>query len=386
MPDLTTPEFLQNKSTDEIHQQMIDALPADLDVSQGGHAWNLTRPTALIAAEICEFILPEVIKLIFPDYAYGEYLDYHAKTRNITRLAATAATGEITVTGRAGTIIPAGSLFSTESVNDEPSVDYQTTEEAEIPQEGTVTIPIECTQTGVIGNTQAGMITLVSSRISGLTGVINEEDVSGGTEAESDDSLRERISEYDKSLGMSFVGNPGDYKRWARSVDGVGDATIISAVDNTGEVTIILTDAAGNPATEDLCEDVYNYIMMPDDPVNRRAPIGAHLTVIPPDTMPISIKATIELVTGGSITAVQDAYRERIALYLSTAIEEGEVKYTQVAAILADIDGVNDFKDLQIGAKTEGGEVTYGTANLPITSYQLPTVDEDDLIFTEGTV
>lgn len=386
MPDLTTPEFLQNKSTDDIHQQMIDALPADLDVSQGGHAWNLTRPTALIAAEICEFILPEVIKLIFPDYAYGEYLDNHAKTRNIYRLQATAATGEITVTGQVGTVIPAGSLFSTESINDIPSVDYRTTEEAEIPESGTVTIPIECTQTGIIGNTQAGMISIVASRISGITGVINEEDVSGGTEVETDKSLQERVSEYDMSLGMSFVGNPGDYKRWARSVNGVGDATIIAAQDNTGEVTIILTDAAGNPATEDLCEDVYNYIMMPDDPVSRRAPIGAHLTVIPPTTMPISIKATIELTVDGNLTGIKEAYLTQIALYLSTAIEEGEVKYTQVCAILADIEGVNDFKDLQLGAKDEEGQVTYGTVNVPITSYQLPTVDEEDLIFTTGTV
>lgn len=386
MPELETPEFLQNKSTDEIHKQMIDALPADLDVSQGSHAWNLTRPTALISAEICEFILPEVIKLIFPDYAYGEYLDYHAKTRNITRLAATAATGEITITGDEGIEIPEGSIFSTESVNDEPSVDYRTTEAAEIPASGTVKIPIECTQTGVIGNTQAGMISIVASRISGITGVINEDDISGGTEAESDDSLRERISEYDKSLGMSFVGNPGDYKRWAKSVDGVGEATIISAVDNTGEVTIILTDAAGAPATEELCEDVYNYIMMPDDPINRRAPIGAHLTVIPPETMPISIKATIELEADAVLTAVQDAYLEQIALYLQTAIEEKEVKYTQIAAILSATAGVNDFKDLLIGTKGEGGNVAYGATNLPITSYQLPTVDEDDLIFTAGTV
>lgn len=386
MPELETPKFLQNKSTDEIHKQMIDALPADLDVSQGSHAWNLTRPTALISAEICEFILPEVIKLIFPDYAYGEYLDYHAKTRNITRLAATAATGEITITGDEGIEIPEGSIFSTESVNDEPSVDYRTTEAAEIPESGTVKIPIECTQTGVIGNTQAGMISIVASRISGITGVINEDDISGGTEAESDDSLRERISEYDKSLGMSFVGNPGDYKRWAKSVDGVGEATIISAVDNTGEVTIILTDAAGAPATEELCEDVYNYIMMPDDPINRRAPIGAHLTVIPPETMPISIKATIELEADAVLTAVQDAYLEQIALYLQTAIEEKEVKYTQIAAILSATAGVNDFKDLLIGTKGEGGNVAYGATNLPITSYQLPTVDEDDLIFTAGTV
>lgn len=386
MAVFTTPEFLQNRSVNDIHRAMIGALPADLDVSEGGHAWNLTRPTALVSAEILEYILPEVIKLIFPDYAYGEYLDSHAKARNITRRAATSATGEITVTGKQGTKIPEGSIFSTESINDDPSINYRTIESAEIPAEGTITIPIECTETGVIGNTQAGMITIVSSKISGLTSIINESEISGGTEAETDDSLRERIAEYDQSLGNSYVGNPGDYKRWAKSVDGVGEATVISAVDNTGEVTIILTDSEGKPATEILCESVYNYIMMPDDPANRRAPIGAHLTVTPPETMAISVKATVELTSDASLEPVKEAYLAAITAYLPTAIDEKEVKYTQMAAILAKTPGVNDYKDFQIGIKEDSEPISYGTANIPITSYQLPTVDGEDLILSNGTV
>ena len=105
---------------------MKKILPADLDVSEGSHSWNLTRPTALIAAEICEFILPEVIKLIWPSFAYSTFLDYHAETRAMARLEPTAATGEITITGKPETVIPAGSLFAVPSVNNEPSIDYET--------------------------------------------------------------------------------------------------------------------------------------------------------------------------------------------------------------------------------------------------------------------
>lgn len=75
---------------------------------------------------MCEFVLPEVIKLIFPEWSYGTFLDEHAKGRGITRRAATAAIGKITITGTAGAVIPAGSLFSTASVNGEPSVDFKT--------------------------------------------------------------------------------------------------------------------------------------------------------------------------------------------------------------------------------------------------------------------
>ena len=385
MADFVVPAFLQNRSTDEIHAIMKEILPDDIDISEGSHTWNFTRPTALVAAMLCEYALPEVIKLIFPEWSYSEFLDGHAKARSMTRKAATAATGEITITGKPETEIPAGSLFATASVNDEPSVDYETMEDAVIPEGGTVTVKVQCTQTGTVGNTTANTVVLVGSKITGITAVTNEEAITGGVEGETDESLIERILEYDRTQGESFVGCPADYKRWATSVPGVGEATIISAQDDTGLVRIILTDANGAPATEDLCEAVYNYIMRPDDPGTRLAPVNALLQVEPPATLYISIKATVELKGEATIEAVKADFLSRIALYLPTALDEGEVKYTRVAAVLAATEGANDFTDLEIGIK-EGDTVTYGTGNIPITTIQLPAVSEDDLVLTTGTV
>lgn len=385
MADFAIPDFLLGHSTDEVHKRMKTILPADLDLSEGGHAWNFTRPTALVVAELCEFVLPEVIKLIFPEWSYGEFLDEHGKSRGITRRAASAATGTLTITGDAKTIIPARSLFSTAAVNDEPSVDYQTLEAVEIPSSGSVTVDIQCTQTGAVGNTGENTIVLVSSRITGITAVINEDAVTGGTEEESDASLIERIMDYDRSQSDSFVGSVADYKRWATSVVGVGSATIIPAQDDTGLVTIIITDANGDPATEQLCTAVYNYIMSPDDPETRRAPVNAFISVEPPATMAIGIRATVELKGDTTLEAVRDAYMAQLALYLPVALDEGEIKYTRVAAALAAVEGANDFSGLQIGLKS-GSSVSYGTSNIAITSNQLPTIDPDDLVLVAGTV
>lgn len=385
MADFITPAFLQNRSVDEIHALMKSILPADIDISEGGHEWNMTRPTALVVAEICEFILPEVIKLIFPEWSYGEFLDGHAKTRNITRRAATAATGEVTVTGAAKTTIPAGSMFSTASINDEPSVDYISTEAATIPESGTIDIKIQCTQSGVIGNTAANTIILVSSKLTGVNSVTNAEALTGGTEEESDESLQRRISEYDKSQGDNYIGNPSDYKRWAESVAGVGEATIIPAQDTSGTVTIILTDANGAPATELLCEQVYNYIMSPSAPGERLAPINAVLSVEAPSTMEIGISATIELEESYNIEAVKTNFLANLAIYLPSAMEAGEIKYTSIHAVLHDTDGVNDFKDLKIGIKADGS-VSYGTSNIPIEATKLPTISAEDLILQSGSV
>lgn len=385
MAEFVTPDFLKSHSPEEVFALMKTTLPADLDLSAGGHAYNLTMPTALVVSELCEFILPEVIKLIFPEWAYGEFVDYHARVNGMARRSAIASSGEITITGVPKTVIPAGSMFSTTAVNGEPSVDYITLEAATIPDSGTLTVDIECVQTGTVGNTDPGTIVHVSSRLTGITSVTNEKEVTGGAEGENDESLISRIVEFNKNLGESYVGSAYDYRRWAMSVPGVGSATVISAKDTSGLVTIVITDANGDPATEQLCSTVYNYIMRPDNPYDRLAPTNALLAVEPPATMRISIKATVELTEEATMEAVKTAYMAQLALYLPVALSDGEIKYSRVWAALSATDGVNDFSGLQIGLKN-GETVTYGTSNIAITSNQLPVIEADDLLLASGTV
>lgn len=383
MADFSIPDFLQNSSVDDIYEKMREIIPTDIDTSQGSHTWNFLRPTALVVSEVCEYILPRVVQLIFPATSYGEYLDAHATVRGMTRRAATAASGEITITGAANTAIPAGSVFSTVSANqDDPSVSYATLAPATIPSTGSVTVDVQCTQTGTIGNTSENTVILLSSRINGITSVTNTAAITGGTDVETDAALQARIEEYDRTQGDSFTGNVSDYKRWAMSVDGVGSATIIPANDNTGLVTIVLTDSNGDPATEQLCNAVYNYIMSPDAPDARLAPVNAYLEVEPPTTIAITISATVELEDDATVDSVKTAFRTALTSYMPEAESDGEIKYTKVAAILSATEGVNDFKDLLIGES--GG--TPATDNISIESTELPTISADDITLTSGTV
>lgn len=385
MSEFVIPEFLKNHSTDEIHAKMKEILPKDIDLSAGRHEWFMTRPTALIAAYLCEYILPEVIKVFSPQWSYSIYLDEHAKSRRITRRAATAASGDLTITGVPNTVIPAGALFSTAAVNDEPSVDYKTLETVTIPESRSVTVAIQCTQTGIIGNTSIDTIVLVSGRSTGITAVTNETAITGGTETEDDESLRARIDAYDKALGNSFTGCVSDYERWALEVDGVGGVSVIPAQDDSGLVTLIITDTNGDPATENLCTAVYNHIVRPDNPKARLTNVNAHLAVVPPSTISIGVKATVELEENATLDAVRAAFLTNLAQYLPEALEDKEVKYSRVWAVLSATEGVNDFTGLQIGEKNNGS-VTYGTSNIAITSSELPTVAAADLILTAGTV
>lgn len=371
--DFPIPSFLQNRSVDEIHREMLDIIPDDNDKSQGQHAWNYTRPTALEAAYFCQMILPEAIRLIFPQYSYGEYLDLHAETIGFYRKKAQAAVGFLDITGKAGTVIPSGSVFSTARVNDSPSIDFTTTEDAVIPDEGLVSVPIQAVETGLIGNVLAESIILKATRLDGITSVTNPLPITGGTEDESDESLKTRIKAYQQSQEYSFVGSPADYKRWAESVDGTGTAVIIPAADLTATVTIILTDQNGTPASSQLCRRVYDHIMSPDEPLLRLAPVGAALSVVPPEASVLEITAVVKLTGTHSLEAIEQAFVYELQNNLSAIADDGEIIYTRIAAVLSRVPGVADYKNLLLDG---------GSDNIPITVWQLPTIDGDAVHLT----
>ena len=377
MADFIEPSFLQNMDIETIHKRMLNNLQPDIDKSEGGMAWDLTFPTAYEISFFAEFFMIEAIKMIFPMFCggYDDVMDYHASGRGITRKPAAYAVGELTITGDNETVIPAGTEFSTVSVDDEENIVFYTTQDAVIT-DTSVKVPIMAAVAGTVGNVEAGTIILKQNSISGIKSAINEEATTGGTEEETTESLQARIVEYDKTQWQSFVGNVSDYKRWALSVLGTGNAVVVPAQDDSGLVTIILTDTNGDPATTKLCTDVYNYIMSPDYPENKLAPIGAKLSVLPPSTVYITVSAIVELDGTVSIDDIKTNYIEKMKSYLSgTAADESEIKYTKVGSILSNIAGVKDYKSLKLND---------GTSNVAVLNTQIAVCNS--ITLTTGEV
>lgn len=381
MAEFTLPSFLENHSVDENYEKMMSIIPADIDKSEGSHTWNMTIGTAYFGAYFAEFIIPEALKLIWPMYSenHAKAMEDHAKTRGLVRRSATQASGELTITGAAGTEIPAGTMFTTTSVDDEPAVEFVTTAYAKIGPDESVTVDILAVSAGKIGNVAENTIILKANKITGITGCTNKKEITGGTEQETIESLQARINEYDAMQGMSFVGSPSDYKRWAMSVDGVGNAIVIGAEgdDDSGLVTIVLTDSNGDPASELLLTSVYDYIMRPDTPSERLAPINAYLSVIPPETIELNIAVTIELEEEVSIEDVKTNLLAALKTYLAEAAEAHEIRWTKIGSVISKVTGVADYKDLLVNGDT---------ANIAIADTQVAVVEEDNLNLTTGKV
>lgn len=376
MAELTIDDvsFLQGQDADSIHKEMLASLPDALDKTEGGFADDFTRPTALRLAKFAEQDILNAIACIFPPTSYGSFLDSHGKSRGIYRKEATKAYGHVQVTAKAGTTIPVGTIFTT--IADEyaeyvefVSVTSGITESDTEP----IDLEVEAVLTGTEGNVSAGAITLLGSNINGVSSVYNEEATSGGSDIEDDDSLRERIDQFDKNKNVSYVGSNSDYERWALEVPGVGTAVCIPAQDDTGLVTLVITDANGAPANEQLCLAVYNHIQSPNDRKARLANVNARLSVIPPATLELVVAATIELAYGAVLETVKSAFVSALQQYLLSC--NGEIKYSKVWSILSSTPGISDLNNLLVNG---------GTSNIAVGEDDLPNITTVTL--TEGVV
>ena len=62
-PEFTKPDFLEDNTAEEIHERMMEDLPADIDDMPGGFPFDFTMPAALEKAELIEFYLVRTVMI-----------------------------------------------------------------------------------------------------------------------------------------------------------------------------------------------------------------------------------------------------------------------------------------------------------------------------------
>lgn len=365
------PEFIKNEDTETILARMFNILPETMSKEENGWISDLFLPVAIEHARAIEFVLIEAIKNIVPKYSYGSTLLRHAETRKIERRKASYAKAVLKIMGVKDTVIPKGFEFSTVSSAEEEGIIFISDEDYTIPENGEIYINVTCLTSGTIGNVAAETIILMLKPIEGIKLVVNESLAYDGFDEETEDSLRQRIIEYDLTQGVSFIGSAADYRRWALEVEGVGGAKVISAKDDTGTVTIILSDTERQPVSEELCREVYNHIMRPDFPYERLAPVNALIDVISVLAMNIEISAEVVLEDEYTIDIVKPVFIKNLKDYFAGDSLLTEVKYAEIGAILINTDGVSDYKNLLVNG---------GVSNISVRTEYVPVVSEDKVI------
>lgn len=365
IPEFKAPSFLNDQDAETIHKRMMKELPPDIDDTEGGFPWDFTKPTALEKAEMLEFHLVETLKIMFPMWAVDEWLDLHAKGNGTERKPANPASGTLVITGVSGTTIPAGFKFAAPAVGDTPAIEYQTKDKYTIGEDGTVALQVTATEAGIKGNVPAGTVSLMMTPIKGITSITNQDPITGGTEQEGNDELRGRIDEMDATSEASFVGSDGDYKRWAEEVPGVGTALPMPEWAGPGTVKVVVIDANGQPANQAIIDAVYNNIMRPDDRIQRKAPIGATVTIVAPTAKEIDYTLLLEIEAGETQATVLERFKAQLQTYYIEAKKEGVVRYTRIGSILTNTSGVKDYTGLTINGGT--ANIILGEDEYPVT-------------------
>jgi len=266
MPDL--PEYLTEQTEDAIRQRMLDALPDDLNKTEGDYIWDSLDPMAIELA-LAAIWAQEVLRRGFASTTFGSYLDLRCEEHGITRKAAVKATGTaakgnpLTINGTSGTVVAKGFKAATpaDAITNTPSIEFVTTADCTIGPSGSVTVDIEASVAGARGNVPAGAINVVVTPVAGLTGVTNAAAINGGTDTEDDASLLARYLA--KVRNPSAGGNKADYITWAGEVAGVGGVSVVPVKYGNGTVSVAIIDTNKQPASQALIDQVQNYIAPP---------------------------------------------------------------------------------------------------------------------------
>lgn len=344
-PEFVYPDFIENNTAEEIHERMMESLPDDIDDMPGGFPHDFTMPAALEKDEFINYHMVRALMIAFPQYAWDEWLDLHGKQVHLDRHLPRNAEGKVKVTGKAGFPIAAGTIFCTPATETGPSIEFQSQEDTEIGEDGTVLIPVQAVESGIGSNVAANTVALMAKPDKNITEVNNPESIKGGTDREGNDDFFDRIAaEYDNSL--TFLGNDIDYIRWAKEA-GAGDCIVIPAAEGPGTVKLVLVDENGQPANEETVQKVYNHIVSPEDRSARLLPTACARLICSP-AMTVKVNFTIiGLLYDGTtdIEKIRKDFAISVKEVYASAKSQGILRYNDVRPVIKGIAGVKDFDE-----------------------------------------
>lgn len=330
-------------SQNEIRDRMLAVIPEEYDKSEGSFIYDAIMPAAIEIA-LAYLRADEVLSLGFAETTTGPYLDYRAHEHGIERKSAAEASGQVTITGEQGALIPTGSLFATAA-----GIQFETTEGVTLGEDGAAIVNILAAEAGAAGNMPVGAINTIPVSIAGITGVTNINPTIGGVDSETDTALLARL--LNKVRQPATSGNIHHYRQWALEVAGIGDARVQPLWNGNGTVRVIVIDTDKQPAAAEIIQAVADYI-------ETKRPVGAAVTVISATGLKIDVAANVTLAGDTTLDAVKPAVESGITDYLKEiAFKQDYLSYARIGAILLDTPGILDYSNLTVNT---------GTANVSI--------------------
>lgn len=343
-------------TSDEVIKRIKDALENSANKIEGSFAADNAQA---VGKEIAKYYayMEWLQSMHYALTAEGEWLDKKGVEHGAFRKKATKSTGVVTFTGAPRTEIPTG--FKVYSDTQTFEVIYG----GSIGDSGSVDLSVRSVERGVNVNVPIGAIKKADS-IDGLRAVRNDAAITGGTDDEDDESLRERLL-----LRMRYPGTSGNkyhYLHWAMEVDGVGRVKVFPEWKGPGTVKVSILDRNQGVASQELMQKVKDHIDVDNGSGDTLAPIGATLTVSTATAISLNIEAKI---TGVDETVKPSDLIEVYAYFLKEYFTEiaytrERVTVAKLIDILWRIDGVGEILSLQVNGGTDN--IAIGEEEIPV--------------------
>lgn len=356
--------MFEDRTTENLKKEALAGISPELGISTmaGSYADAIVGPLAQAVSRLYQS-LPAVLSMLFIDPGSGPFIDLVAQDyHSLTRRSGTKARCAITLTGKEGTLIPAGTAFLTAS-----GLQFALLEPVAIPSAGSAVGTLEAAREGAAYNIPTGAIDRMFVNLSGLDSYVNAQG-EGGTDPESDEALYNRVDDARKRPATS--GNGWDYRRWALEVAGVGDVKIVELWDGPGTVGLTVVDSSFQAPSEEIVQAVLEHVL-----VNK--PIGATPTVTAAREAEITVRAKV-ITLGTTAEAVREELEKRLREQFRSMVQtkyrticygpeedrDYTLMYNRVLALLLSIDGVDTFTDLSVNGGTQ--DVTIPADSIPV--------------------
>ena len=322
------------KTLDEIYSEMLREYSekTGLAVVEGG---DMSVRMYAAAAQIHSLWVQAdfLSRQTFPQTAQGEYLDRHAAMRGLERGLAVCAEGEIKFyadqASQQALEVPEGTVCVTSS-----GVEVQTTQAAEIAAgQLYCTAPARAVEPGSGGNIPAGSIVDFVYAPVGVSGCVNLEAFHGGTDEETDGSLRERVLSSYKKLPNGA--NAAYYETVALAVEQVGAVAVLPKARGVGTVDIILAAEDGVPS-EELLEQVRAAL-------EEKREICVDVSVYAPETVSVDVTVELEADSGSDFDAVAAEVEKRLGEYFTGRLLGQDILRAKLGSLIYGSGGVRNY-------------------------------------------
>lgn len=325
---------MEYRNEQGIRNDFLDHLENDLSKIEGTYNFDIASSVGYITQKLYDYMAYWGLQAFITTATEDIYIDKHANQFGVYRREAGKSTGEITITGKAGTTIPLGTIVINKS-----GFKYLTAHDLLLNSTGTGIVKIEALEGGTQGNCQELEVNSFEIYDANLYSVYNTNKIEGGYDIEDNKTLIARVQE--KVQEPAHSGNIYDYIQWAKEVAGVGSSSCIGCWNGPGTVKVLISDYNSQKAGTDLIQKVKDHI-------EEVRPVGPEITVESFKILDLDMDIKVQLQAGIDLEDIKNA----IIIDLKVANSDGKITRTEgtdkyisiglITEVLMHIDGIKD--------------------------------------------